>query len=206
MLVNRPLRDSAFRRHVVGAYKETCAATGLRIVNGGGKSEVQAAHIRAVKDDGPDIVQNGIALSATCHWLFDRHLISLTDDYGLLVAHNRVPGAFQNLFSRHLERIQSFPMTNGYGRNRATWRGIGRNSSARRIGLPTAWPLHRVRFSGSQGRRCETGTGYVSAGSSRGSGRVGRVRLSSTGELARMAAEDRARAGSQSVSPHFRPT
>ena len=105
MLVNRPLRDWAFRRSVVTAYKETCAVTGLRMVNGGGKAEVQAAHIRAVEHDGPDIVQNGIALSATCHWLFDRHLISLTNDYGLLVAHNRVPGEFQNLFSRQLERI-----------------------------------------------------------------------------------------------------
>ena len=76
MLVNRPLRDWAFRRSVVTAYKETCVVTRLRMVNGGGKAEVQAAHIRAVKHGGPDIVQNGIALSATCHWLFDRHLIT----------------------------------------------------------------------------------------------------------------------------------
>ena len=105
MLVNRPLRDWAFRRSVVTAYKETCAVTGLRMVNGGGKAEVQAAHIRAVKHDGPDIVQNGIALSATCHWLFDRHLISLREDYSLLVAHNRVPSEFQDLFSNQLKRI-----------------------------------------------------------------------------------------------------
>ena len=105
MLVNRPLRDWAFRRSVVTAYKETCAVTGLRIVNGGGKAEVQAAHIRAVKQNGPDIVPNGIALSATCHWLFDRHLISLRNDYSLLVAHNRVPSEFQDLFSNQLQRI-----------------------------------------------------------------------------------------------------
>ena len=76
MLVNRPFRDAAFRTSVVNAYQETCAVTGLRIVNGGGRVEVQAAHIWSVRDGGPDIVQNGIALSATCHWLFDRHLIS----------------------------------------------------------------------------------------------------------------------------------
>lgn len=105
MLVNRPLRDWAFRRSVVTAYKETCAVTRLRMVNGGGKAEVQAAHIRAVKHDGPDIVQNGIALSATCHWLFDRHLISLSNDYSLLVAHNRIPSEFQDLFSNQLKRI-----------------------------------------------------------------------------------------------------
>ena len=105
MLVNRPFRDAAFRSSVVNAYLETCAVTGLRIVNGSGRVEVQAAHIWSVKDGGPDIVQNGLALSATCHWLFDRHLISLTDEYGLLVSHNRVPGEFQGLFAKQLDRI-----------------------------------------------------------------------------------------------------
>jgi len=105
MLVKRPLRDWAFRRSVVTAYNETCAVTGLRMVNGGGKAEVQAAHIRAVQHGGPDIVQNGLALSATCHWLFDRYLISLRSDYSLLVAHNRVPRQFQDLFMKHLKRI-----------------------------------------------------------------------------------------------------
>ena len=51
------------------------------------------------------MVQNGIALSATVHWLFDRHLISLTDQYGLLVSHNKVPVALQTLFTRRLDRI-----------------------------------------------------------------------------------------------------
>ena len=105
MLMNRPFRDAAFRTSVVEAYEETCAVTGLRIVNGGGKAEVQAAHIWTVADGGPDIVQNGIALSATCHWLFDRHLISLRDDYGLLVSHNRVPCEMRNLFESQLDRI-----------------------------------------------------------------------------------------------------
>ena len=106
MLVNRPLRDAAFRTAVVDAYRETCAVTGLRIVNGGGRAEVQAAHIWPVAEGGPDIVQNGIALSATCHWLFDRHLISLRDDYGLLVSHNRVPSELQTLFERQTDKIQ----------------------------------------------------------------------------------------------------
>lgn len=88
LLVNRKVRDAAFRGHVLGAYDNRCAVTGLRMVNGGGKAEAQAAHIWGVAEGGPDIVQNGIALSATAHWLFDRHLISLDDDYRLLVSHN----------------------------------------------------------------------------------------------------------------------
>jgi putative restriction endonuclease len=102
---NRKIRDAAFRLNVLDAYDNCCAVTGLRIVNGGGKAEAQAAHILAVKDGGPDIVQNGLALSSTIHWLFDRHLISLTDHYGLLVSHNRIPSELKTLFARQLDRI-----------------------------------------------------------------------------------------------------
>ena len=98
MLVNRKIRDANFRHHVLDAYENTCAVTGLRIVNGGGKAEAQAAHIWSVADGGPDIVQNGVALSATAHWLFDRHLIAFDDRLCLLVSHNKVPSELLQLF------------------------------------------------------------------------------------------------------------
>ena len=105
LLTNRKLRDASFRRQVTDAYDSTCAVTRLRIVNGGGRAEVQAAHIWAVQDGGPDTVQNGLALSATAHWLFDRHLIALTDELGLLVSHNKVPAKLRSLFQGQLARI-----------------------------------------------------------------------------------------------------
>lgn len=97
-LLNRKVRDASFRLEVCNAYDSTCAVTGLRIINGGGRAEVQAAHIKPVANGGPDVVQNGIALSATVHWLFDRYLISIGEDYQLLVSHNRVPGELASLF------------------------------------------------------------------------------------------------------------
>jgi putative restriction endonuclease len=105
MLVNRKIRDANFRRAVCRAYDDRCAVTGLKIVNGGGRSEVQAAHILAVAEGGPDIVQNGIALSATAHWLFDRHLISIGTDMRLLVSHNKVPVELMQLFAPQADRI-----------------------------------------------------------------------------------------------------
>jgi putative restriction endonuclease len=106
MLVNRKIRDANFRRQVCDAYEDRCAVTGLKIVNGGGRSEVQAAHIWGVGEGGPDVVQNGIALSGTIHWLFDRHLISLTNDYRLLVSHNKVPSELRSLFEQQMDRIK----------------------------------------------------------------------------------------------------
>ncbi|MDB5470419.1 MAG: hypothetical protein JWR84_1979 [Caulobacter sp.] len=105
VVLNRKIRDAAFRRAVIDAYDNKCAVSGLRIVNGGGRAEAQAAHIWPVADGGPDVVQNGIALSATAHWLFDRHMISLTDEYKLLVSHNKVPVELQRLFAGQMERI-----------------------------------------------------------------------------------------------------
>lgn len=90
-VVTRKFRDEAFRRHVRHAYSNTCAVTGLSLINGGGRPEVQAAHIRSVEANGPDAVRNGMALTATVHWMFDRGLISVDDSYRLLVAVKALP-------------------------------------------------------------------------------------------------------------------
>jgi putative restriction endonuclease len=96
-LIRRPFRDAAFANAVKDAYQGACAVTGIRIVNGGGRTEVQAAHIRPVADNGPDSVRNGIALSSTIHWMFDRGLLSVDDDYSLLLAADSVPDTVRRL-------------------------------------------------------------------------------------------------------------
>jgi putative restriction endonuclease len=85
-LTSRILRDRVFRKVVLRAYDERCAVTGLKLINGSGRAEVAAAHIRPVEARGPDIVSNGLALSGTAHWMFDRGLISLADDLEILVS------------------------------------------------------------------------------------------------------------------------
>jgi putative restriction endonuclease len=65
--------------------------TGFNIINGGGRAEVQAAHIRPVARDGPDSIRNGLALSGTIHWMFDRGLVSIDENYSILVARDRLP-------------------------------------------------------------------------------------------------------------------
>ena len=85
-LTSRAVRDRNFRKNVLRAYGERCAITGLRLINGGGRAEVEAAHIRPVEHDGPDIVSNGLALSGTAHWMFDRGLVGLDEDLQILVS------------------------------------------------------------------------------------------------------------------------
>lgn len=86
ILMSRAIRDRAFRRNVLAAYGERCALSGLKLLNGGGRAEVEAAHIKPVQHGGPDAVANGLALSGTAHWMFDRGLISLRDDLTIEVS------------------------------------------------------------------------------------------------------------------------
>lgn len=90
VLTSRKRRDQSFARQVKAAYQGRCAISGLDLRNGGGRAEVEAAHIRPVADKGPDTVRNGLALSGTVHWMFDRGLISIAEDHQILVSHNKV--------------------------------------------------------------------------------------------------------------------
>ena len=101
-ILSRPLRDAGFRSAVLTAYDSTCAFTGLRILNGKGRAEVDAAHIRPVGHNhgGPDSVRNGLALSKTVHWLFDRGVIAIGDDYRILESPGRMPPKVSALMNR----------------------------------------------------------------------------------------------------------
>ena len=62
-----------------------------------GRPEAQAAHIRPVAASGPDSLRNGVALSSTFHWMFDRGLVSIDDDYSLLLKRDSIPDCVLSL-------------------------------------------------------------------------------------------------------------
>lgn len=85
-LTERKVRDRQFRKRVLDVYDGRCALTGMKLINGGGRAEAQAAHVMSVEAGGPDTVANGIALSGTVHWMFDRGLIGLSDAGDILLS------------------------------------------------------------------------------------------------------------------------
>lgn len=93
----RPFRQRAFKRNVRAAYKNRCAITGLAILDFEGRPEVQAAHIKPVKDAGSDSVRNGLALSGTIHWLFDRGILAIDSDLTILRATKFLPPEIDTL-------------------------------------------------------------------------------------------------------------
>ena len=88
MLTRRTVRDRIFRTRVLKAYDRRCAFTGFQFINGGGRAEVEAAHIKSVGAKGPDVVQNGLALSGTVHWMFDRGLLTVADDASIVLSNH----------------------------------------------------------------------------------------------------------------------
>lgn len=107
MLVSRKVRNRQFRKRVLDVYGCRCAFTGMRLINGGGRAEAQAAHIMSVEAGGPDVVNNGIALSGTVHWMFDRHLLSLSDEGEILLSRkiNDIEGVRKLLHSDRRARL-----------------------------------------------------------------------------------------------------
>lgn len=99
VVTSRLFRDQAFSRRIASAYDSTCAMTGLKLINGGGRPEIEAAHIRPVGSEhhGPDSIRNGLALSRTFHWLFDRGIITIADNYQILLVEKSVPDQLKNL-------------------------------------------------------------------------------------------------------------
>lgn len=80
------VRIRLFCRLVLHASDKRYTITGLKLINGGGRAEVDAAHIRPVEASGPDILSNGTTLSGTAHWMFDRGLIGLSDNLDILIS------------------------------------------------------------------------------------------------------------------------
>lgn len=92
VLTSRIARDTNFRHGGTGAFDSTCAFTVVRIINGGGRAEVRAAHIWPANEGGPDTIRNGLALSSMVHWMFDRRLRILSDNFEMLISHNKGAG------------------------------------------------------------------------------------------------------------------
>jgi len=98
-ILERPFRDAAFMRVVQTAYESTCAMTGLKLINGGGRCEIEAAHIQPVALDGPDSPRNGIALCRTLHWMFDRGILSVSERGEILLAQRFVPDPVRRMLN-----------------------------------------------------------------------------------------------------------
>lgn len=101
--VSKEKRDRAFRKNVLGNYERTCAVTGQQF-NYDKVTEAQAAHIIGKNKNGTDDPRNGIALSHSIHWAFDKGIFTITDQYEVLIHPIAKKASVQNFVLFELDR------------------------------------------------------------------------------------------------------
>jgi len=101
----KKVRDQGFRKAIITLYSHRCALCGIRMLTPEGHTIVDAAHVKPWKDCFDDRPTNGMALCKLCHWSFDEGLMSVSDNYEVLVSKSvavekNYPGHIQMLTKR----------------------------------------------------------------------------------------------------------
>jgi len=82
------IRGSIFKREIPKIYNYTCCISGMKIAAIISVSMVDACHIVPFSESYDDTITNGISLCPNLHRAFDRGLISIDDNYKVLVKSN----------------------------------------------------------------------------------------------------------------------
>lgn len=80
------LRGSLFKREVPKIYNYTCCISGMKIAATISVSMIDACHIVPFGLSYDDTITNGIALCPNLHRAFDRGLISIDNNYNVIVS------------------------------------------------------------------------------------------------------------------------
>ena len=132
-------RDPNFRDKILTAYEYQCAVCGFNVRVGNSLVAIEAAHIKWHQAGGPDSEENGVALCALHHKLFDRGAFSITDDMEINVS-DRAHGtngfnewlmAYHGKELRKPQRPSYYPMPEYVSwHTREVFQGYGRHDAA----------------------------------------------------------------------------
>ncbi|MDP4264829.1 MAG: HNH endonuclease [Bacteroidota bacterium] len=109
--INKKLRDNGFKKRVLTAYSNKCAFSGIQL------KLVDAAHIFPVSEpNSTDDTSNGIALSALYHRAFDRGLVTLNEQYQIVINETKMDKLREigfdggmDIFRQHLRPVIIVP-------------------------------------------------------------------------------------------------
>ena len=79
-------RDAGWRDRILAAWDRSCAFCGFDGRLGGGPVGIEAAHVRWFNFDGPDDMDNGLALCSLHHKLLDRGVLGLVGEGTVVVS------------------------------------------------------------------------------------------------------------------------
>lgn len=78
-------RGRAFQRAVSEAYRGACSLCNGGLLHPNGRAELEAGHIVSRSIRGSDDVRNGLLLCKAHHWAFDAGLVSISNDFKVIV-------------------------------------------------------------------------------------------------------------------------
>jgi len=96
-------RSSAFSLGVRSEYMRRCAISGIDVATPSLLFEVESAHVVPLSEGGTDDIRNGLALSQTVHWAFDRGLIGVLPDRTIYIP-RLVKRMTENAFLKQFEK------------------------------------------------------------------------------------------------------
>ena len=80
------IRNPEFRKRILRAYEYRCAVCGFDVRIGDRLVALEACHIKWHQAGGPETENNGLALCCMHHKLFDRGVLSISDDMSVMVS------------------------------------------------------------------------------------------------------------------------
>jgi putative restriction endonuclease len=90
-------RDTAFRETILRLYTARCCVSRISLATPTQFREVEAAHVIPLSRGGADEPRNGMSLTSTLHWAFDRGLFGI-DAHRRVVVPARVLAMAENAF------------------------------------------------------------------------------------------------------------
>lgn len=100
---NKLARSQVFGERVRREYERRCAVSGIGIATPKLVCEVESAHVVPVHKGGTDDIRNGLTLTQTLHWAFDRGLFGVLPNRTIFIP-QRVSRMKQNTFLLQYER------------------------------------------------------------------------------------------------------
>jgi putative restriction endonuclease len=80
------VRQGFFKKYIPQIYKDTCCFTEMKMITVHGYNMIDACHIVPFSIGQDDRITNGIALCPNLHRAFDRGLVSIGEDFVILVS------------------------------------------------------------------------------------------------------------------------
>ncbi len=122
------VRGGIFKKLVPRIYNYTCSISSLRINSAIGAQMIDACHIIPFSESHDDTISNGISLCPNLHRAFDRGLISIDDEYRVLVSNNFVENtteySLKQLAGRKIvlpQQENQLPSRKGIALHRERW-------------------------------------------------------------------------------------